>query len=242
MPEKLYTINLYKEERKIGEAGFLQLGKLPKQAGKNKLILFNPEIAEPVNQGEEIELRIIYLPSGIEQLINLQIDGVENLAGRDAIKLTGDYFPAFIHTFNQYHLDIYKAWQEGSSVDLTTKSSAFKHAWARACFFYCGLQNTITGKSPHIIEGCLVKDDIDLYILLGQAFFGTHGYMGACGDSFHDCLCEPKLLPKNHNRKIIIKDYDLACNALAKNSRCLPDAMVFFEAELTGCGFRIEHA
>lgn len=63
-----------------------------------------------------------------------------------------------------------------------------KKVWLVACLDTTGIQSGLLDKKLIVLDGLLIKSEVDFFCLVGEAFWGYRGYLGQDLDGFEDCL------------------------------------------------------
>jgi hypothetical protein len=91
--------------------------------------------------------------------------------------------------YDQAKNDILKRWQNEESVDWRSLTVKGKKAYVKACLEWSGLPTKLIKCSNYVLDGAQVKNEPDLYCLLGEILVGERGYIGQDPEGFYDCFC-----------------------------------------------------
>jgi hypothetical protein len=205
---KYIQIKIYNNKKNIGNCNFINL----KLANTNicEVTLFNPIFNIETNNFENLEI-LICLKKYYK--ISFALNNINFIETKNnSVSFNAIYTPNkdSYNDYNQAYLDVFKKWSNNEKIEWRNLVNRKKKETLLRCFaIYGGLRNKNKFKDKYIVDFDFVKEEIDIYCLLGEVFFGNKGYMGTELNSFIDCLIFYKFEKINELSKIVleIKNY-----------------------------------
>lgn len=94
------------------------------------------------------------------------------------------------YVYNQDVIDVLYHWRNGRTVNWRSKTESFKSAYIKACSLVNYQHFKFINFDNNILDGKKVNSENDLYIMLGELFYGNGGCFGAGLDGLYDYLID----------------------------------------------------
>lgn len=90
--------------------------------------------------------------------------------------------------YHQSQLDLLMAWERGEMPDWKKLGKRKRQGWSLACGNWSGIGKMSKPNLNYIVDCNLVKQEDDLYCLLGEVFCGYRGYLGSNLNALNDSI------------------------------------------------------